>query len=110
MYKGTEIELGGENYTLPPLSLDSLEELEAQFQQLATPSASLKDRLRKLMPILLASFRRNYPEMTEVQLRELLDLPSLNLVVEAIMQANGFRRASPGRPGQAPGESLPVQE
>jgi hypothetical protein len=103
MFKGTEIELGGDRFMLPPLSLDKLEELEPHFQQLAAPAANLKERLRKLMPILLASFQRNYPEMTEGKLRELLDLPSLNLVVDAIMQANGFRMAKPG-------ESAPVQE
>jgi hypothetical protein len=103
MFKGTQIELGGETYVVPPLSLVVLEELEPQFQELATASANLKERLRKLMPILLASFQRNYPEMTAGKLRELLDLPSLNLVVDAIMQANGFRMAKPGEPA-------PVQE
>jgi alpha-galactosidase len=103
MFKGTEIELGGEKYVVPPLSLEKLEALEPQFQQLAAPSADLTERLRKLMPILLASFQRNYPEMTEGKLLELLDLPSLNVVVQAIMQANGFKLAAPGEPA-------PVQE
>jgi hypothetical protein len=103
MFKGTQIELGGETYTVPPLSLETLEELEPQFQQLAAPAANLKERVQRLMPILLASFQRNYPEITEAKLRALLDLPSLNLAVDAIMRANGFRMAKPG-------ESAPVQE
>jgi hypothetical protein len=96
MFKGISIDLGGTEYVVPPLSLEKLEELEPQFQALATPSASLPERVQRLMPILLASFQRNYAEITEAQLRQLLDLPSLNLVVEAIMQANGLRSAPAG--------------
>lgn len=102
MFKGTKIELGGEEYCLPPLSLAKLEELEEQFQALSEPSPTLRERLSKLMPILLASFQRNYPEMTEAALRDLLDLPALDLVVDAILRSNGFRRVMPG-------ETPPVQ-
>jgi hypothetical protein len=102
MFKGTKVELGGEEYLIPPLSLAKLEELEEQFQALGEPSPTLRERLHKLMPILLASFQRNYPEMTEAALRNLLDLPSLDLVMDAILRSNGFRLVKPG-------ETPPVQ-
>jgi hypothetical protein len=98
MFKGEAIDLGGAEYIIPPLSLEKLEELEPQFHALAMPSASFRGRVDALMPILLASFQRNYPEITDQQLRQLLDLPSLNRLVEIIMRGNGFRTVKPGEP------------
>jgi hypothetical protein len=93
MFKGTTLELGDQEYVIPPLSLEKLEELEPRFHALGTPTGSFSERLKQLMPILLASFQRNYPEITEAQLRSQLDLPALNQLLQIIMTANGFTTA-----------------
>jgi hypothetical protein len=102
MFKGETIDLGGTEYVIPPLSLEKLEELEPQFHALAMPTADFRGRVNALMPILLASFQRNHPEITEPNLRQLLDLPSLNRLVEIIMRCNGFRVVKAG-------EQMPVE-
>ena len=90
MFKGESLQLGEQEYVIPPLSLEKLEELEDRFHALSAPAAGFSERLQQLMPILLASFQRNYPEITEAELRSQLDLPSLNQLLQIIMAANGF--------------------
>jgi hypothetical protein len=90
MFKGATLELGDQQYVIPPLSLEKLEELEPRFHALSAPVGSFSERLQQLMPILLASFQRNYPEMTEADLRSQLDLPALNRLMQIIIAANGF--------------------
>ena len=93
MFKGESLRLGEQEYVIPPLSLEMLEELEDRFHALSAPAAGFSERLQQLMPILLASFQRNYPEITEAELRSQLDLPSLNQLLQIIMAANGFTTA-----------------
>lgn len=94
MFKGESLQLGEQEYVIPPLSLEKLEELEDRFHALSAPAAGFSERLQQLMPILLASFQRNYPEITEAELRSQLDLPSLNQLLQIIMAANGFTTAA----------------
>lgn len=109
MFKGETLQLGDQEYVIPPLSLEKLEELEGRFHALSTPAAGFSERLQQLMPILLASFQRNYPEITEAELRSQLDLPSLNQLLQIIMAANGFTTAAASDKQQAPGGQRQAQ-
>ena len=122
MIKGVTLNLGGENYVVPPLNVDQLEEFTKQIELLEGPSAlpqgdderpadyaqraaqALKDWVKTqraaLVTLTQAALSRNYPEMTEARVKEILDLGNLAAVSAAIMGSSGLVAAGEMQPGE----------
>lgn len=98
-FRGVEVELGGQLFTVPPLSLGQLEEHEDVIATLSqVDGESMFASFYKAIPFMHAAFSRNYPEMTREQLAELIDFNSFNEVLQAVMNASGLKRVGEPSP------------
>lgn len=100
---GEWVVLSGVEYLLPPLNFDGLEELGPMIPKL---SGSLDpENLRVFTLVTHRSLARAYPEMTEKDVKAILELPRLEALTNAIVRVNGFttRRADDaGKPEASP--------
>jgi hypothetical protein len=88
---GVRVNLGGEEYVIPPLSLSALEQLE---ERLATFEGDLRDKEQRetLVVVLHAAIARNYPHVTLGHLRDVLDIGNSMDAFGACMDVSGLRR------------------
>lgn len=91
MIPGTLINLGGTDYTVPPLNLRLFFQYEAQINVLTNPAAhSMADYAKAAGEVLLAVMQRNYPELTAEQFADLVDFGTLAPMVSAMFAQSGF--------------------
>lgn len=90
MIKGIAIDLGGAEYTVPPLSLAAVEAFQDRLAgfdgTLSAPSVGL------VLDVAHAALKRNYVTITRAELAELIDLGNMGEVFEAVMDVSGLRR------------------
>jgi len=105
-FEGVKVNAGGRELVLPALNLGALKRLREQFKVIsgidpATQGATLTDaQVDAMTDIILASVRRNYPEITREEIEELVDLNNLPSAIEAILGQSGFaKRTQPGEAG-----------
>lgn len=93
MIPGIVLRLGDTDYTVPPLSLGSLESLQ---DRLATFNAGevTPASVAVVIDATLMALQRNYPDMTRPQVSELLDLGNMLAIMQAVMDVSGIHRAS----------------
>jgi hypothetical protein len=94
-YLGVPVWMNGHNYYIPSLSTKDFR----KFYDVLTAEADPKDVLGafdKYTPIIGAAIRRNYPEVTDDQLAEWLDLHTFRLAIQAVQDASGMKPASSG--------------
>jgi hypothetical protein len=91
-FRGTDVTLGGETYTIPPLTLAALEVLGPKFEALMglREAGRMQDLFRPesiatIAELAHACLVRNYPDMTLQDVKELIDLASLPDVFGAIV-------------------------
>lgn len=103
--KGIAVELGGQTYTIPPIALGALEQLQ---ERIAAFTGDVTD-MRQVATVIDAAhhaLRRNYPEMTRDQVADLIDVGNMGDVFQAVMDVSGAAR----KKGEAqPGEAQPGQ-
>lgn len=87
---GITLDLAGERYVVPPLSLGAIEDLQERLAAYrgAGDAASFGTAIDALHRALL----RNYPEITRDQARELIGLENMEEVMLAVMDVSGLRR------------------
>lgn len=104
MIPGVEIKLSGEAYTLPPLNLTNVRKHEDFFKRVTRGEIRLdasSDDMLTLGSIVFFALKRNYPDITQEQVEDGIDLNNMVKVFAAVMTAQGFKDAAPG---EAPGE------
>jgi hypothetical protein len=98
-FKGQSIELGGQEYIVPPLALGAVKELLPRIQGLRSidgiPSA---DDLDTMIDTVHAAIVRNYPDLSREALLEMLDLGNIKAVFPMIMGRSGFEAAAGNAP------------
>ncbi len=100
---GVSINLGGHDLIVAPLSLDQVQALDSQIQELnSVDGMKLAEAVGKGLPVMLAAVQRNYPDMTEDSLRPLIDLGNFKELINIIIDSSGYKRVSPS------GESKPA--
>ena len=88
--KGIEVEMGGTVRVVPPLNLNSLEQLQ---DRLAGFSGGMdKESISIIKDAALAALKRNYPDITMEIVAEELDVSNMNEIFLAIMDVSGLRR------------------
>jgi hypothetical protein len=87
MIEGTIIAMGGQEWTVPPLSLAQLREFLPKVQQLSGLAAGDMGvaQLGMLVEIVTAAMQRNYPDLTPDQVENFLDLGNALPVLTAIL-------------------------
>jgi hypothetical protein len=93
---GKELILGGETFIAPPVPMACVR----KYKDLFSGKEKGADML-VMADIVLMSLQRNYPEMTESKLDELLDLANLPDAFNLVMGNSGTENQS----GEAPAAS-----
>lgn len=101
MIKGTEVDLGGTTYIVPPLNLAALERFQDRLENYT--GGLDRESVSFVVEVAYAAIKRNYPDMTIDQLKELIDLGNIQQVFEAVMNVSGLvARSAPAGEEVAP--------
>ena len=87
--KGTQIELGGEQFVMPPLSLLHLEQFQSKFKSFDGVPTN-PENISFFIDSVHAAMKRNYPECTREDIGEALGLESMNEVMSALVSVSGL--------------------
>lgn len=107
MIRGVKIELGGQEFEIPALTIDQLETFEtdiAEVSKIALTDAEnfAKGRLAAMSRVIHGAMSRNYPELALAEVRRLLDLSNIGRAWAAVMGVSGLlAREAPGPVGEA---------
>ncbi len=98
MFEGIEIDLGGKKYTVPPLNLARLKKalpiLESiKSLDMENPGSLTMKQADAVIQVIHLALSRNYPEMTEADVEEAVDLGNLMKIIPAIMGLSGLRES-----------------
>lgn len=95
-YLGVPVFMNGQNYYVPSLST---RDFRANYDALTSPlpeGASPVESFNRYIPIILLAVTRNYPDVTQENLEEWLDLHTFRLAIKAVQDASGTTPVSEG--------------
>jgi hypothetical protein len=92
---GTELNLGGVVFVMPPLNLNAVRKYETHIANLGK-KGTVSENIEEALPILHAALVRNYPDLTVEQLRELVDMGNYFEAVAALTSISGFKKVPSG--------------
>lgn len=87
MIDGIKMNLGGEEYIVPPLNFRLLKKFDAEIRSMRDMASSQDpmSELPRMVPVITAALQRNYPDLTEEHVYDLLDLGNYRQVFEAAL-------------------------
>lgn len=89
LIKGVTVEMGGEEWVIPPLTLGAIEDMQEELSALATLDP--KAQFAAMATVIHTAMQRNYPDLTLDRLkRDLLDMGNIFEVTDAVMGASGM--------------------
>jgi hypothetical protein len=94
MIPGVTIQMGGQDWLVPSLTIGQLRRLKDARKALA--SGDEEKVLAAICTIVAAALSRNYPDMTEQKVEDLIDLQNRDEVVAAVLGNSGL---TPGEAG-----------
>ena len=102
---GEWVRIGDEEYKIPPLAFETLQELPERLEPLramAPGAAPNKAQMEAIVGLIHTAMRRNYPEITAEDVRGMLDLGNYQAIFSAVMRVAGLRKeaAKPDAPGE----------
>lgn len=90
MIKGIKIDLGGEEFILPPISLGDLELLLPRIQ--AFDGTLTADNIATVVDCAHAALSRNYPDIDKAVIKGKLDVGNFGDIMAAVMDVGGMLR------------------
>ena len=105
MIPGVMVAMGGQDWTVPPLTLGQLRRLMPKVRELTAIGAQMGEtQIGVLVEIVAAALQRNYPDLTTETVENLLDLGNAGAVLNAVLTGSGLRpRERPPGEATAPG-------
>lgn len=106
---GVKLNLGGVEYVIPPLSLGAVRRLMPKIEKLTGNvdiTAMSGELLDAIAEIICAAMQRNYPDMTQEKVLDVLDMKNMGQVIGAVLGQSGFDKKVGGA---ASGEVLASQ-
>jgi hypothetical protein len=99
---GVLVAMGGQQWTVPPLTLGQLRQLMPKVQQLSEVGSQMGEtQIGVLVEIVAAALQRNYPDISVETVENLLDLGNASTVLNAVLTGSGLRPRE-RLPGEAP--------
>ncbi len=93
MIPGITVAMGGQDWTVPPLTLGQLRRLMPQVRQLTEIGAEMDEaQIGILVEIVTAALERNYPDITAETVENLLDLGNAGAVLSAVLTGSGLKQ------------------
>lgn len=94
-FLGVPVFMNGQNYYIPSLSTRQFRENEENLTKVIEGETA-NQQFARLIPVVGLAFRRNYPEVTDDQLEDWLDLRTFKLAIRAMQDAAGVEAVSAG--------------
>ena len=95
-YDGVRVWMNGKEWIVPALSLSQFRRHHCTLTNTDLKPQDWQEPISSRIPIILEAIQRNYPEMTEQQLLDMIDLRTYRTIFDAIIHASGLRAALPG--------------
>ena len=95
-YLGVPVYLNGQNYYIPSLSTKDFRTHYAELSAPAKEGEAPGDSFDRFIPVIGLAVRRNYPDVTDEQLSEWLDLHTFGMAMKAVQSASGMTPVSEG--------------
>lgn len=101
MIPGMAITMGGQEWTVPPLTLGQLRRLMPKVRELSEINTQMSEsQIGVLVEIVSAALQRNYPDITTDIVENLLDLGNAAPVLNAVLTGSGLKTRAL-QPGEA---------
>jgi hypothetical protein len=92
MIPGVTIAMGGRDWLVPPLTLGQLRRLMPKVRQLTEIGAQIgEEQIGVLIELVTAALQRNYPDTTDSDVENLLDLGNAANVLNIILTGSGLK-------------------
>jgi hypothetical protein len=104
--KGIPVNIGGETYIVPPLSLGALEQLQDRITKFSG-NVGDRDQIATVIDAAHAALRRNYPDISRETVADGIGLEGMNEVFGAVMDVSGIKRRALEAGADAAGEAEP---
>ena len=92
MIPGVTITMGGQEWTVPPLTLGQLRLLMPKVRELSDVNTQMgESQIGILVEIVSVALQRNYPGITADTVESLLDLGNAAPVLSAVLTGSGLR-------------------
>ncbi len=101
---GAWVQIGGEEYRIPPLSLRAVIDLQNDVETLQSISKSrpTSEQMDIVVRIVHSALARNYPDMLAKDVDDMIDLSNYGEVLNQVLSIAGFKKATVGEtPGEA---------
>lgn len=99
MIPGVNISMGGNDWTVPPLTLGQLRRLKDKIQAMTEIEHDARgitsEQIDSIAEIVATALSRNYPDMTAERVLELIDVGNARAVISAVLTGSGWQ------PGEA---------
>lgn len=93
MIPGVEFDFGGGRvYTIPPLPLGALQRLQDKLGKLNASSALEPASVATVIDAAHSAMRRNYPELTQDEVADLVDVGNMHEVIGCVLDVAGLKR------------------
>lgn len=94
---GVEIEMAGRTWTVPPLTLGQLRRLGSAVEIMRADREMLDPEvIDAVVTVVTAALRRNYPDLDEEEVAEMLDIAAAPAVFVAVLTGSGLKRGAAG--------------
>ena len=103
-YAGAIVDLGGTEFTVPPVALKTLKLYATKLKEMKTDASGVPTDMADLDLILdlaLAALNRNYPALKKSELEEIVDLGNFAPLSLAVFGQAGLVRAAGDHEGKA---------
>jgi hypothetical protein len=88
--------MDGREWIIPALSLRQFRQYYKMLLDTNVTAETFQEYLMERLPVVLGAIQRNYPELTEEQLLDMVDLRTFVSIVKAIGTVSGMHAATPG--------------
>jgi hypothetical protein len=100
-FRGVPVFFDGREWIVPSLSVrqfrDNLDLLSGVVERTsAADPKQIVAMMNDLVPVIGLAIRRNYPEVTDDQLFDVLDISTFTQAIRAVQGASGMKAAQPG--------------
>jgi hypothetical protein len=97
-YRGVAIWMDGKEWIVPALSVRQFRD---NYAKLTTPvgevsNENVQEQFDRFVPIIGLALRRNYPELSDEKLFDMLDLSTFKEAIYAVQAASGLRAKEAG--------------
>lgn len=94
-FLGVPVYMNGKKYFIPSLSTRDFIEHEDDLTKVVD-GETVRQQFERIIPIIGLAIRRNYPEVSDDDLKDWIDLRTFKLAIQAMQDASGVEAVAEG--------------